>query len=615
MTAPPRQLIVCCDGTNNNLTGRLNDTNVTKLCELLDPDGQQQRLFYDPGVGNPGQLPGTTRLDSIKREVQRLTGLAFGQGIFENIAEGYTFLMQHYQDGDQIYLYGFSRGAFTARSIAGLVAQFGLLRPENQALLPTLLHTYFADRRESQRYRDVTAQVSALFCSPDRREVPVWFVGVWDTVASVGFPMLSQQTITARPSIAGKRYHHVRQALALDEHRRAFEPRPYIIEPGHDYAAHGQSIAQAWFSGSHGDVGGGYPHAEAGLCDDALRWMLQESIACGLRIDPALLNPRGELDDRALAERLALRSLCPRTEGADTAAAPCRQLHSETYDTPWWALAGLKLRDPTLNPDWNRLDDPVQPVEHPSVGQQPLQFAADTSWSRRRALGPLFWALLGLLAFDVLAGLMLAPDRRAGRLQPYRLLGQPARAVQRRRVRQPRPGAVAARLDPLEPPHPVALARPAGSLRHRPGADAPPRPRPAGRRPADHQLRLPARPRHQLGLCPRGPPAPRQLRTEPPAPAQRARQRCRHRRGSRPGREPLHLARPPQRRQRRPARRGVRLRSADERRECVEVGGVGGMRGVGGLGDDGSEAGAMSHCQTTPVFCQETHHAHHHHPR
>jgi hypothetical protein len=413
MTAPPRQLIVCCDGTNNNLTGRLNDTNVTKLCELLDPDGQQQRLFYDPGVGNPGQLPGTTRLDSIKREVQRLTGLAFGQGIFENIAEGYTFLMQHYQDGDQIYLYGFSRGAFTARSIAGLVAQFGLLRPENQALLPTLLHTYFADRRESQRYRDVTAQVSALFCSPDRREVPVWFVGVWDTVASVGFPMLSQQTITARPSIAGKRYHHVRQALALDEHRRAFEPRPYIIEPGHDYAAHGQSIAQAWFSGSHGDVGGGYPHAEAGLCDDALRWMLQESIACGLRIDPALLNPRGELDDRALAERLALRSLCPRTEGADTAAAPCRQLHSETYDTPWWALAGLKLRDPTLNPDWNRLDDPVQPVEHPSVGQQPLQFAADTSWSRRRALGPLFWALLGLLVFDVLAGLMLAPRTAA----------------------------------------------------------------------------------------------------------------------------------------------------------------------------------------------------------
>ena len=142
-----RQLIICCDGTNNNLTGRVRDTNVTKLCELFAPDANAQLLYYDPGVGNPGLLPGASLTDQFSRFSERLYGLAFGKGVYENIAQAYLFLMRHYQPGDQIFLLGFSRGAFTARSIGGLVTQFGLLRPAMDDLVPTLQHIYFSDQK------------------------------------------------------------------------------------------------------------------------------------------------------------------------------------------------------------------------------------------------------------------------------------------------------------------------------------------------------------------------------------------------------------------------------------------------------------------------------------
>ena len=114
-----RQLIVCCDGTNNNLTGRRNDTNVTQLCELLAPDLQNQLLYYDPGVGNSGTFPGATWTEQIQQKWERISSLAFGSGIYENIAEAYRFLMLNWREGDAIFLFGFSRGAFTSRALGG----------------------------------------------------------------------------------------------------------------------------------------------------------------------------------------------------------------------------------------------------------------------------------------------------------------------------------------------------------------------------------------------------------------------------------------------------------------------------------------------------------------
>ena len=151
---PQRQIVLLCDGTNNNLTGQHEDTNVVKLCTLLAADPDPQRLvFYDPGVGNPGELPGATTWDQFRRTLDRVSGLAFGRGVYENMVESYLFLMRHYRPGDQIFIFGFSRGAFTARSVAGLVNLFGILRPHMESMVPTLLHVYFADRNNSPQWQ------------------------------------------------------------------------------------------------------------------------------------------------------------------------------------------------------------------------------------------------------------------------------------------------------------------------------------------------------------------------------------------------------------------------------------------------------------------------------
>ena len=191
----PRQLILCCDGTNNNLTGGHNDTNVVKLCRLLAArDDDAQTVFYDPGVGNPGELPGATQWDKLRRSVQRYAGLAFGRGVYENMSECYHFLMTHYRPGDQICVFGFSRGAFTARSVAGLVNQFGILKPHMESMVITLIHVYFSDRSlDPAAAKGITAQTARLFVAPDARNVELQFVGVWDTVASVGMWPFSAQ--------------------------------------------------------------------------------------------------------------------------------------------------------------------------------------------------------------------------------------------------------------------------------------------------------------------------------------------------------------------------------------------------------------------------------------
>jgi len=184
----PRQLVLLCDGTNNNLTGRRNDTNLVKLAELLAASPDAQRLLcYDPGVGNPGELPGATTWDQLQRRLERIGGLAFGRGVFENMAESYLFLMRHYRPGDRIYIFGFSRGAFTARSVAGLINLFGILPAQCEALVPTLLHVYFSSRDDDASWRAIAEQVLRVFGTPVLRP-NVHFIGVWDTVASVGMP-------------------------------------------------------------------------------------------------------------------------------------------------------------------------------------------------------------------------------------------------------------------------------------------------------------------------------------------------------------------------------------------------------------------------------------------
>lgn len=394
---PARQLIVLCDGTNNNLTGGRADTNVLKLLQRLPPDDARQQVFYDPGVGNPGQLPST---DRISRWLERVAGLAFGRGAYENMAESYAFLMRHYRPGDEIYIFGFSRGAFTARAVAGMVNQFGLLRPGLENMLPTLLHVYFSSRKGKDNKAQVAAvssQIRHLFTDAQRSEVWVHFTGVWDTVASIGFPPFTRQ-ITGSPTITGKRMRHVRQALALDEHRRPFEPRLYLEDDIFPANAQGQTLRQRWFSGAHCDIGGGYAPAEAGLSDQALAWLLQEAADQGLHLAAAVPQEAAALAGRRL-------------------------VHCETWATPWWAIGGLCVRDPRHAKDENGRLQAVTPVAftpeitpeatpaaRPAAAPAPvLHYPQDTVWRRpRKAAAPLLaacamlllWLAMGLCLLD-----------------------------------------------------------------------------------------------------------------------------------------------------------------------------------------------------------------------
>ncbi len=402
-----RQLIVCCDGTNNNLTGRRNDTNVAKLCELLAPDSQNQLLYYDPGVGNAGELPEATYVDQLKQHYDRISSLAFGSGIYENIAEAYRFLMRYWQSGDQIYLYGFSRGAFTARSLGGLVTQFGILRPEMEAMVPTLLHLYFLDRDTyKDSYAHMKAQINQLFTNDAARLAPVWFVGVWDTVESVGAPVpLMRQKISATPTIVGKRFHHVRHALALDEFREKFKPRLYQIEAGYDYAAHQQSIKQEWFSGCHTDVGGSTLNAEAGLSQQALHWMLQESANCGLRLRPEAIDSATRLPSPVKIDALLSSSANP----VASLNHPRVLVHSAIYATPWWGLAGMSVREAIHTPRQGNTAGLGTPVESSNVAANALHFPADTDWHQSRSIKAMTVAVLCMGFFAVCAGAFLLP--------------------------------------------------------------------------------------------------------------------------------------------------------------------------------------------------------------
>jgi uncharacterized protein (DUF2235 family) len=387
----PRQLIVLCDGTNNSVDAGGLGTNVLQLARCFNLQDTQQKVFYDPGVGSAANAPGATWADKFKQRVERIKGLAFGDGVFDNIAQAYAFLMREYQMGDEIYIFGFSRGAFTARGVAGMVNQFGLPPPHLDNQLPLLLNIYFAGVGEQRN--ETAARIRQISVPAERSKVMVHFVGVWDTVATIGIPPLDKQ-FSAVPCIVDwdktkqcwqpKHFSHVRQVLALDEHRAMFKPRPYVNN-NFGTNAFEQSLVQRWFPGAHVDVGGVYMSSPA-ISHAALRWIWSEARSKGLR-----------------ASEPATPDNWP---NAPTV------LHSEIYNNPWWAAGGMRVRQPVpddpmhqLPPDW------AQAVPEADLPTQQLRYPQDTVWSRDIAMNayrpPRRWWTLAIAAL-VCAVLMAA---------------------------------------------------------------------------------------------------------------------------------------------------------------------------------------------------------------
>jgi len=280
-----KKLIICADGTWN--TDKDNDeglpslTNVTRVCRALpdkDAAGVPQIVHYEKGVGTAFGI--------------RLRGGALGRGIFDNVIDSYEFLIKNYEPGDRLYLFGFSRGAFTVRSLVGLIRNSGILKRGHETFKDEAVKIY-------RDYDPATAPdgpVSMNFRGYHSHEPDIEFIGVWDTVGALGVPFLDGQFRILKG--LDWRFHDVTlsrivrnafHALAIHEHRTQFGPTLWEQNPN---APASQKMEQVWFSGVHSDVGGGYP--QAGLSDVALSWMVEKAESCGLEFDHGKLALKGD---------------------------------------------------------------------------------------------------------------------------------------------------------------------------------------------------------------------------------------------------------------------------------------------------------------------------------
>jgi uncharacterized protein (DUF2235 family) len=308
-----KNLVVCCDGTGNEISE--NISNVLKLYRVLRKTSKTQPpqvVFYDPGVGTLARPDPWTK---FRQDAITVLGLMTGYGLDDNVLAAYTFLINNYEDGDDIYLFGFSRGAYTVRMLAGLIHKVGLLAPPQQNLAGAALTAY---KQSTELNHSIAAQSSddeepeagpqsqddraAQFARIVSTRWPtVKFLGVWDTVASVIVPRpdkfytfsLQELPYTRRnPSV-----RVFRQAIALDERRRMF--RLHGWDDAQTFMhnrfsktnnSDPQDIQQVWFAGVHADIGGGYPESESGLSKYPLLWMIGEAAAHGLAVNTQAFN-------------------------------------------------------------------------------------------------------------------------------------------------------------------------------------------------------------------------------------------------------------------------------------------------------------------------------------
>ncbi|NEO88190.1 MAG: DUF2235 domain-containing protein [Spirulina sp. SIO3F2] len=269
-----KRLIVCCDGTWQKLASAY-PTNVVKIAQAIKPiddQGIPQIVFYDEGIGTEDKF-------------YKIFGGAFGWGIDRNIRDGYQFLSLNYQPGDEIYLFGFSRGAYTVRSLAGFIYVSGLVSRVHIRKTPEAYRLY----RELGGRPDTPELVQFREKYSDR--VPIKLLGCWDTVGSLGVPDLIPVLPLDRKINEKYRFHstalypnvlNAAHAVAIDENRKVFNVT--LMQSGSSE----QVLHQDWFPGPHGAVGGGSA-ASSGLSDAALVWMMNHAQSLGLALDPKVI--------------------------------------------------------------------------------------------------------------------------------------------------------------------------------------------------------------------------------------------------------------------------------------------------------------------------------------
>jgi uncharacterized protein (DUF2235 family) len=272
----PKRIVFCADGT---WQAPMNNTNVYRMFKALTVTSEQV-TYYDDGVGAD-----TTGLNRI------LDG-AFGRGLEQKIMDGYTKIAHVYEAGDEVFLFGFSRGAYTVRCLGGMIANCGL---------PTGKFTDDCVTQAFAAYRDPVNRAAMLkaLSGCGLGDVVIRMVGVWDTVGSLGIPAIFGQVDAKAYGFLDTGLHpdvkNAYQCLAVDEQRAQFPATLWTVQP-----APGQTIEQVWFSGCHGDVGGGTVVGGSidngtRLCDITMGWMMGKGKALGLTFDPTVEAQFGTL--------------------------------------------------------------------------------------------------------------------------------------------------------------------------------------------------------------------------------------------------------------------------------------------------------------------------------
>lgn len=278
-----KRIVVCCDGTwssaDRERDGVPAPTSVPRLAEAVagaDSLGVEQRVHYGPGVGADGSW------------LYRWFAGATGWGLSDNLKDAYRFIVEHYEPGDELFLFGYSRGAFTVRSLGGMIYNAGILRREFADRVDEAFALYKS--RSPLEHPDGAKAVHFRERFSWEHRTPIHFIGVWDTVGALGNPLLLHSSPLSRrvqfhDTQLGPTVRFAYHALAIDEKRRHFKATRWQRHP----EASGQTMEQRWFVGVHGDVGGGSPHA--GLSDLAFGWMVRQARLCGLAVDGLDLVP------------------------------------------------------------------------------------------------------------------------------------------------------------------------------------------------------------------------------------------------------------------------------------------------------------------------------------
>jgi len=275
-----KNLVICLDGTGNQLRANRN-TNVVLLYQMLDlSDPSRQVAYYDPGVGT---FSSGAAWSPLAKRGSKVAGLAFGVGLRTNLGEAYAWLMRTWEPGDHVFVFGFSRGAYTARALTGMLRTVGLARAGLETLVPYAVqaHTRRFDDTSKTQYWDTVHEFARVFARDvdgTHTTVPIHYLGLWDTVKAAGLLRweIHWPYTNTLPNV-----RRCRHAVSIDEKRRAFKHDPVAS------VAKDGSLEEVWFAGVHSDVGGTFDDHGPTLSTIALKWMVEAAVQEGLLVKPS----------------------------------------------------------------------------------------------------------------------------------------------------------------------------------------------------------------------------------------------------------------------------------------------------------------------------------------